>query len=420
MRPRAITPGQMRRPLWPVLAVAGLVLGSECLQTPVAAQAPSPSIWTDRPLATVPKGYTPRTDQWDNWVTISDDLQHLAYLVRYRTGSDMRETFVFDGQRGPEFVWASRGVLSPDGRHLAYIGILEENGTLPAYLVVGEVRIRMQFKDQHLGPAWYPIFSPDGRKLAFRAERPNGRYAIGILDVEAAMQDAAAAERHVVWGPDFLDMDRPAWAPDSSVVGYAGARSNSEWAVMVGADVHALWPDAGGVTFSPSGEIVYKATDGVVQFVVVGGQRQASFTTITTPTFRADGTLAYGATDGRRNYVIAGTQKIGAPHAVEGAAVSADGARVTWWYRDDEHRYMVINGKRSKNFRRVSAPVLHAEAGTFVYTAQDDRRFYVVTPLGVHAYDGVLWLPRISPDGTKAGFVALVGSQLTWTVLPLQ
>lgn len=420
MRPHPIADARTRHPVWALLALVGLVTGAPPLQDPAAAQAPASSVWVERPLGTVPTGCTPRTDQWDNWITITDDLQHHAYLVRCRTGSDMRETFVFDGQRGPEFVWASRGVLSPDGRHLAYIGILRENGALPAYLVVGDVRIRMQFKDQHLGPDWYPVFSPDGRKLAFRAERPNGRYAIGILDVEAATKDAAAAERHVVWGPDFLDMDRPTWAPDSSVVGYAGARSNSEWAVMVGADVHALWRDASGVTFSPSGEVVYKATDGVVQFMVKGGQRQASFSTITTPTFRADGTLAYGATDGRRNYVIAGTQKIGAPHAVEGAAVSADGARVLWWYRDDDRRYMVMNGKRSKNFKRVSAAVLHAEAGTFVYTAEDDRRYYVVTPLGAHDYDGVLWLPRISPDGTKAAFVALVGNQLAWKVLPLQ
>jgi hypothetical protein len=413
MRPHAITPAQMRRLLWLPFVLAGLVLGSEYLQRSVAAQAPSTSIWTDRPLATVPRGYTPRVNQWDNWITITDDLQHLAYLVRYRRGSDMRETFVFDGRRGPEFVWASRGVLSPDGRHLAYIGILEEDGALPAYLVVGDVRIQMQFKDRHLGPDWYPVFSPDGRKLAFRAERPNGWYAIGILHVEAATQEAAAAERHVVWGPDFLDMDRPAWAPDSSVVGYAGARSNSEWAVMVGADVHALWRDASGVTFSPSGEVVYKATDGVVQFVVAGGQRQASFTTVTAPTIRADGTLAYGATEGRRSYVITGTQKTAVPHAVEGAAVSADGARLMWWYRDDNRERMHINGERGRKFTRVSSPVLHPDAGTFVYTAEDNGRFYVITPLGVHDYDGVLWLPRISPDGTKAGFVALVGNQLT-------
>ena len=221
------------------------------------------------------------------------------------------------------------------------------------------------------------------------------------------------------WVPEVLDLDRPTWSPDSSVVGYA-AWTGREWAVVVGTTVRATWKDATGVTFSRSGEVVYKATDGTAHFVVIGEQRQASFSAVTAPVPRPDGTLVYGASQGNRHYVIEGARTHEVPHAVDGAAASGDGTRVMWWYWAMERNAWVINGEKGRTFKRASSPALHPDAGTYAYTAEDERHFYLVTPLGVHAYDGVLWMPRISPDGAKVGFVAVVGKQLIWTVLPLK
>jgi len=406
----------------PRALIVSLVLALSLVETPARGQAPSVSLWTERPLDVVPSDSPPNAALWDTWIAFTDDLAHVAYAARFRSGDRMRESVVFDGRRGPEFVYASRPALSADGRRLAFIGVSEGDDPLPAYLVVGAARVRVQIKDRELGPTWVPVFSPDGNKLAFRAERPSGRYAIGVLDVAAVGSDPDAAERVVMWGPEFIDMDLPKWAPDSSAVAYAAARTPSEWVVMVGTEPRATYKDATGVTFSPSGVLAYQATDESGHFVIVGDQRQASFTAVTDPTFRADGAVVYGATEGRRHYVVVGSQKREVPKPVEGAAASADGTRVMSWYREDERRRMVINGARGRKFtRRVTRPVLHAEAGTFVYTAESDDGFYVVTPRGVSPrYQGVLWNPRISPDGTKAGFVAYVDNRLWWKVLPLK
>jgi hypothetical protein len=65
--------------------------------------------------------------------------------------------------------------------------------------------------------------------------------------------------------------------------------------------------------------------------------------------------------------------------------------------------------------------VLHADAGTFVYTAQDQGRFYVVTPRGVVAeLSGVQWNPSISEDGSKARFFATSDSELRLKVIALR
>jgi hypothetical protein len=93
------------------------------------------------------------------------------------------------------------------------------------------------------------------------------------------------------------------------------------------------------------------------------------------------------------------------------------------WYREGPggHQRMVMNGVPGRYFSRVSRPVLHADAGTFVYTAQDQRGFYVVTPLGVSGeLPGVQWNPRISDDGTRTGYATVIGNQIVWKVAPLR
>src|SRR5262245_15664711 len=182
---------------------------------------------------------------------------------------------------------------------------------------------------------------------------------------------------------------------NTEVLAYSAARTASEWVVMVGTEPRATYKDANGVTFSPSGVLAYQATDESGHFVMVGDERQASFNAVTDPTFRVDGTVVYSATERGQHYLVVGSEKREVPKPVEGGAVSADGTRVIWWYREDERRRMVINGARGPKFiRRVARPILHAEAGTFVYTAESDDGFYVVTPRGMSPkYQGVLWNP---------------------------
>ena len=264
------------------------------------------------------------------------------------------------------------------------------------------------------------MFAPDSTKVAFLAERPSGKYAVGVASVAAATTDALPVQ----WGPEFDAIDRPAWAHDSATWSYAAARSRSEWVVMKGDEVVASFVDVSYARFAPDGTLAFRGSDGRKQFIVLGAERQPAFDLVTEPTFRRDGMLVYTASDAGKHFAVVGSSRVALPHAAEGAVASADGKRLTHWYREDrgsDKSRLVVNGVSGRDFVRVSRPSIHAESGLFAYTAQDRRGFYVVTSRGgASRYDGVLWNPRINDEGTLVAFAALKGNELWWKVEALR
>lgn len=403
----------------------------------VAQQAPATGVWNERVLTTVPKGVAPTSYAWDSWVSVTSDLSTFAYAGRFRSGDRWREAIVLGNQRGPEHIYAGRPVVSPDGKHLAYIAVWQTNDDLPAFLVFGKSRVQVQIKDRTLGPAWIPVFSPDSKKLAFMAERPSGKYSIGVVNVDV---DTTGEELLVKWGPEFIGMDAPVWSPDSSHVAYAAPRKKDEWVVIVGTEPGASFQDATGVAFSPDRKIAFVASDGKKRFIVLGTEQRPAFDQVTAPFFQPDGTLVYAACDTGEHFLMIGQVRSELPHAGkrpcgslywnpsnEGVVLSADGKRITHWYREDatgKKQRIVINGVPGPYFNRVSRPTIHAETGRYAYTAQPDgtgRKFRVVTARGFSpTYEGVQWNPRISENGATAGYVALIKNQLWWKVAPLK
>jgi hypothetical protein len=108
------------------------------------------------------------------------------------------------------------------------------------------------------------------------------------------------------------------------------------------------------------------------------------------------------------------------PYAAEVVVASADGLRLTSWYREGERgrkQRMVINGKAGPDFEHVGRLVVDPDTGTYVYTGLKGGKFQVVTPRGAsQKYDAALWRPRIREDGAVAGYVALVKDKLWWKV----
>jgi hypothetical protein len=309
-------------------------------------------------------------------------------------------------------------VVSRDGRHIAYIAVVHSGDNLPAFLVVDKARLQIQYKGRHLGPEWIPAFAPDSSKIVFIAERSSGKSAVGFASLRTTNEALA-----VQWGPEFDAIDRPTWAPDSGTYAYAAARSRSEWVVMRGADVLASFRGISYVEFSPVGTLAFRASDGRKQFIVLGSEHQPAYDRTTAPTFRRDGTLIYTASDARKHLAIVGSSRIELPHSAEGVTASADGKRITYWYREERgsNRFrLVVNDVRSPDFVRVSRPSIHEETGAFAYTAQGERGFVVATRGSSSHYDGVLWDPQINADGTLTAYAALKGNELWWKIESLR
>lgn len=91
-------------------------------------------------------------------LTFSPDGKHFVYVAR-RNG---QEFIVFDGKRGPVFddVWGLK--FSSDGGHFAYCG-----GFFKAFSGRPQTFVLLDGEPLPDESAFYPVFSPDGRKLFY-------------------------------------------------------------------------------------------------------------------------------------------------------------------------------------------------------------------------------------------------------------
>ena len=117
---------------------------------------------------------------------------------------------------------AMHPALSPDGKFLAYAA--DRGGSFDIYVrqLAGRQTMRLT---QHEANDWYPSFSPDGSKIVFRSERDGGGvYVVDLL---------GGNERKIA------DLGRmPGFSPDGSTVVYliAAAVTNSAKLFLVPAD----------------------------------------------------------------------------------------------------------------------------------------------------------------------------------------
>jgi Tol biopolymer transport system component len=125
---------------------------------------------------------------------------------------------------GPARRLASQGgnlshpVFSPDGRWIAYYAILGDQRDIWTIPVAGGSPIR--FTDDP-APDYHPAWSPDGAKLAFVSEREGA----GRIYVEAVWDGKPAGPpRRLETGE--LTCEAPAWSPDGRLIAFMGLQGN--------------------------------------------------------------------------------------------------------------------------------------------------------------------------------------------------
>jgi Tol biopolymer transport system component/imidazolonepropionase-like amidohydrolase len=185
--------------------------------------------------------------------TLAIDLQGSIWTIPSMGGTAKRLTDLFNDARQP--VW------SPDGRWIAFFGYRDGGYDLWAIAPDGSNQHKLTagpFDDRE--PAW----SHDGTRIAFASDRgsPLGSsYSVWILDV------ASGEVRRVTNNPAENRM--PTWSPDDKEIAFSSTREDgrSVWAVRVADGVERKVVTASGTVDAPSwgpgGQIVYhSAADG--------------------------------------------------------------------------------------------------------------------------------------------------------------
>ena len=151
--------------------------------------------------------------------------------------------------------------VSPDGRSVV-LGM--DDGSISIYDVSGKSQLRrLTFEGTSIGPIW----SPDGRRIAYRSSR-DGRFGIFLQ----AADGGGSVERLTTAASGILVQDYPfTWSPDGNNVVFT--RDNRLWTISLIGDrkIEALSENNSyNATFSPDGKwLAYVSSDRVGTHVYI-------------------------------------------------------------------------------------------------------------------------------------------------------
>jgi len=222
--------------------------------------------------------------------TLAMDLQGSIWVVPATGGEARRITDLFNDARQP--VW------SPDGKTIAFFAYRDGGYDLWAVAPDGSGQHQLTwgaFDDRD------PAFSHDGTRIAFSSDRGNplgSDYNIFTLDLRSG------EIRQLTTNPAEDIM--PSWSPDDRQVAFASTRENGNGIWVADATgggerrqaTSAARVDA--VSWSPSGQIIAHAVDGTKGWLEVGGKSITGDEHVFPfrPSFLAGGTFFYAA-DGK-------------------------------------------------------------------------------------------------------------------------
>jgi Tol biopolymer transport system component len=294
------------------------------------------------------------------------------YVVELREGTDMA------------------AAPSPDGTRIVF----SNQGALWVMPAAGGKATRIT--DWHLEPT-APVWSPDGRRIAFQNYAPEGNYHIWTI----APDGRGAAE--LTTGPN--DDREPAWLPDGSGLVFSSDRGNDGqykiWRVSSGGGAPQRVTSGPGMesnpVVSPDGtRVAYVDGANVVTAPLAGG----------TPTVVAPGTAPAWTPDGAALvYQNAARQLV-----LGGAQVTTDEDIFPFpvrWLPDGRFLYTADGRIRVRDALGGSPADIAFRAELALrrpaFTRRKDRHF---DERGARAVKGIS-APVLSPDGQSIAFVAL-------------
>lgn len=136
-------------------------------------------------------------------IVFSPDGKQVAYAAVIRFEDEKKATqyanvMVKDGVEQKRFGWVSHDpVFSPDGRHLAYLSADAANGDGGQHLTVDGVRVGKGYKS-----ALATAFSPDSKSIGFIGKRPGDMFAVLDNQEQEAFDVIGPEKTRVGFTPD--------------------------------------------------------------------------------------------------------------------------------------------------------------------------------------------------------------------------
>jgi len=338
---------------------------------------------------------------------LSPDGRHLAYIKK----ADGKMQVVLDGKEMPPLDRAAALTFSPDSQQLAYVA----GEGAEWFVVVGD---RPQNRYSRVGE---PVFSPDSKHLAYVALLPDKKRTV-VIDGQPGR----------TWDEIFDGL--LVWSPDSQQLAY-GARQGDPWFVVAGQQQYgpyAYLGSATGLVWSPDGRLGFAVLEGNKWTFVLQGQKLQTWDNLAEAVFSPEGKrLAYMAQkEGKWSVVLDGQAQQPFDALAEGSLLfSPDGKHLAYAARTGRKWSVVVDGTAPKNlYDSIGQMLFSPQGGRLAYVAQTEGRERVVmvslTPSDPKSKQGSsppehkedrLWDAVgdgslvFSPNGRRFGYIARSG-----------
>ena len=300
----------------------------------------------------------------DNRVILSRHGKHFAYVVLGNGGRGA--SIIADGISGPTVDDIQAPMFSPDGRHLAYCAT---RGKQQMMVLDGQAQ-----KAYDSIVPFSAVFSPDGKRLAYGA-------GLGGKELIVCDQTESPPADHLRLGPGF--------SPDGSRLAAVFENAGKSFAVIDGKPDRAY--DgllAGDFTFSPdSRHLAYAMKLGKKNLVIRDGVDQEQFDGVGNYTLHYSGDsrhLTYEAITGVKSSIVLDERKL---DAFDGALIgtpifSPDSSRLLFAAQHDGKWVIVLWDGHQRieggGFDSIASPDFSPDSRRFAYRALDNSKFFAV------------------------------------------
>lgn len=354
-------------------------------------------------LATFPKEVHDST-------VLALNARHVAYILKAGSG----ETVVLDGKPQKGYGKVDALTFSPDSRTLAYaaesggkwfmvtVAVPAEPGQTAGTPPAGPSGVSEHGPHERIGP---PVFSPDGKRLAFVVQLAGGQRSV-VIDGKP--------------GPacDLVLEGRVVFSPDGSQVAYGAQRQEQWYLVVNGKELgpHAFLGALTGYRFSRDGKrLAFAAMDGKKKWrLIVDGEPQPLHDNVGEALFSADGKrLASVVEDeGRWRVVLDGKPQEPWEAIGEGTlAFSPDGTRLAYGAKRDGKWLVVASGKPGHAHDGLSDILFSPDSRRLAYVARVvDSEMVVLDGRPERVFDRIGGGSLVfSPNSRRLGYIARVG-----------